>query len=191
MPLTELDAHAALIVVDLRNGMSDMPAGASIKEVMTRSAELADAFRNSALPVVLVSLSGGAPGRTDLGAAMKAAGQERTLPPNASEPADDLGAQPQDIRIVKKRWGAFTGTTLHDDLQEANVTQVFIVGVATSIGVESTARSAHELGYNVVLVADAMSDVDPETHSNSIDRVFPRLGEVTSHAEVLKSLKDR
>jgi nicotinamidase-related amidase len=92
---------------------------------------------------------------------------------------------------VKKRWGAFTGTTLHDDLQEANVTQVFIVGVATSIGVESTARSAHELGYNVVLVADAMSDVDPETHSNSIDRVFPRLGEVTSHAEVLKSLKDR
>jgi nicotinamidase-related amidase len=191
MPLTEFDAHPALIVVDLRNGMSDMPAGASIKDVMTRSAELADAFRNGGLPVVLVSLSGGAPGRTDLGAAMKAAGQERTLPPNASEPADDLGVQPQDILIVKKRWGAFTGTTLHDDLQKANVTQVFIVGVATSIGVESTARSAHELGYNVVLVADAMSDVDPETHSNSIDRVFPRLGEVTSYAEVLEGLKDR
>lgn len=191
MPLSQLDTRPALIVVDLRNEMSDMPAGPSIKDIINRSSELAEAFRERGLPVVLVSLSGGAPGRTDARAAMEAAGKEMKLPAHAGEPADDLHAQLNDIRIVKRRWGAFTGTTLHDDLQRAEVTQVIIVGVATSIGVESTARSAHELGYNVVLVSDVMADIDPDTHNNSIDRVFPRLGEVTTHADVLESLNQR
>ena len=48
-------------------------------------------------------------------------------------------------------------------------------GVATSIGVESTARQAHELGFNVVLALDAMTDVSAEARSNSLARIFPRL----------------
>lgn len=189
MPLSQLDQHAALVVVDLRNGMSNMPGGAPIEEVLARSADLAASFRKRGWPVVLVSVAGGAPGRTDVGAAMKAAGKTISLPPNATEAADVLDQQPQDIRIIKHRWGAFSGTSLHEDLNKLGVTQVFVVGVATSIGVESTARAAFELGYNVVLVADAMSDIDPATHDNCIERIFPRLGEVTTYADVVKVLE--
>jgi nicotinamidase-related amidase len=65
------------------------------------------------------------------------------------------------------------------------VTQVVLAGIATSIGVESTARAAHEHGYHVTLVTDAMADASPEAHDHSIQRIFPRLGETGTTAEVL------
>jgi nicotinamidase-related amidase len=68
------------------------------------------------------------------------------------------------------------------------VTQVVLVGIATSIGVESTARYASELGLNVTLVVDAMTDMNADAHTNSITRIFPRLGETGTTQEVLALL---
>jgi nicotinamidase-related amidase len=64
-----------------------------------------------------------------------------------------------------------------------------LAGVATSIGVESTARSAYEHGYNVVLAIDAMTDLDADAHRNSIERIFPKLGETATTAEVFEMLE--
>jgi nicotinamidase-related amidase len=61
----------------------------------------------------------------------------------------------------------------------------------TSIGVESTARHAHELGYNVTLVVDAMTDRDADAHRHSVEKIFPRLGETATTDDVLKLLKER
>jgi nicotinamidase-related amidase len=69
---------------------------------------------------------------------------------------------------------------LDDHLRGLGVTQVVLAGVATSIGVESTARAAHEHGYHVVLVTDAMTDGSADAHHNSITRIFPRLGETAT-----------
>jgi nicotinamidase-related amidase len=69
------------------------------------------------------------------------------------------------------------------------VTQVFLAGVATSVGVESTARSAYDCGYNVALVLDAMTDRDPEAHRHSVENIFPRLGETDVTDNVLKMLR--
>jgi nicotinamidase-related amidase len=66
---------------------------------------------------------------------------------------------------------------------------VVLSGVATSVGVESTARAAHELGYNVVLATDAMTDLTPEAHRNSVQHIFPRLGETATTAEILDKLQ--
>jgi nicotinamidase-related amidase len=63
-----------------------------------------------------------------------------------------------------------------------------LVGIATSIGVESSARAAHEHGYHVTLAIDAMSDIDAETHRNSVERIFPRLGETGTTDEILEVL---
>jgi nicotinamidase-related amidase len=57
------------------------------------------------------------------------------------------------------------------------------------MGVESTARHAHELGYHVVLATDAMSDRDAEAHENSVSRIFPRLGETATTADILGLLR--
>ncbi len=95
------------------------------------------------------------------------------------------GAQPDDHLVTKLRWGAFHDTSLDGHLQELGVTQVVLAGIATSIGVESTARSAHEHGYHVVLATDAMTDRDPAAHDNSVERIFPKLGETATAAEIL------
>jgi nicotinamidase-related amidase len=66
---------------------------------------------------------------------------------------------------------------------------VVIAGIATSIGVESTARSAHTHGYNVTLATDGMTDLDAEAHYNTLERIFPKLGETGTTAEILTLLE--
>jgi phytoene dehydrogenase-like protein len=51
-----------------------------------------------------------------------------------------------------------------------------------------TARAAHEHGYHVVLATDAMTDRDPDLHENSVQRIFPRLGETATTDDVLAML---
>lgn len=63
-----------------------------------------------------------------------------------------------------------------------------LCGIATSIGVESTARQAYEAGFNVTLVTDAMTDLNPEAHDNSVRRIFPRLGETGAAADIVALL---
>jgi nicotinamidase-related amidase len=54
--------------------------------------------------------------------------------------------------------------------------------------VESTARHAHEYGFHVTLAIDAMTDMNPDAHTNSITRIFPRLGETGSTQEIITLL---
>ena len=172
MPLTTLDTTAALIVIDLQKGIVGLPTAHPIADIVDRSARLARAFRARGWPVVLVNVTGPAPGRTDAGRPTFA------FPPDWADLVPELVQHADDVAVSKQRWGAFIGTSLDDELRRRGVTQVFLSGVATSAGVESTARSAHDHGYNVVLVVDAMTDRDADAHRHSVDRIFPRLGEV-------------
>ena len=185
MALTTIDPTPALVVIDLQNGIVALPTAHPVADVIKRSANLAAAFRRHGFPVVLVNVDGGAPGRTD--AAPRAGGDR---PADWTEVVADLDPQADDLRVTKRTWGAFHGTTLDAQLKARGVTQVVITGVSTSAGVESTARSAHEHGYHVVLATDAMTDTNADAHANSLERIFPRLGETATTAEVLAALDD-
>ncbi|MCI1672679.1 MAG: isochorismatase family protein [Bifidobacterium tibiigranuli] len=185
MTLTTLDAVPALILVDLQKGIlaSGYPG---VPSVLDKAATLAHAFREHALPVVLVNTSpGGAPGRTDAAHARQSA---RQRPRDWADLAPELGSHPDDILITKRTWGAFYDTGLDEKLRARGVAQLVIGGVATSRGVESTARAAHEHGYHVVLPIDMMLDSDQTSHEHSIGHIFPRIGEITTTAELLKIL---
>lgn len=182
MALTQIDTVAALVVIDLQKGIAGLPTAHPSGEIIGRAGRLARAFRARGLPVVLVTVTGGAPGRTTAGP------PKFSFPPDWTELVPELQQQPDDIVIRKQRWGAFIGTSLDEDLRRRGVTQVFMVGIATSAGVESTARSAYDYGYNVVLVVDAMTDRDAETHRHSIEKIFPRLGETVATDDVLQLL---
>ena len=183
MALTVLDPQTALIVVDLQQGLVGL---APVADVIARSRMLADAFRARGLPIVLVNVVGGAPGRTeqprrDLG----------TLPADFAEFVPELGRRPGDIVVTKRTWGAFTATDLERYLRQCGVTQVVVVGVATTAGVESTARHAHELGFNVALAVDAMTDMNADAHHNSVVRIFPRMAETGTTQEIIDLLDAR
>jgi nicotinamidase-related amidase len=185
MPLTQLDPISALVVIDLQKGVVGMATVHPIADIIVRTARLASAFRERGLPVVLVNVSGMAPGRTDAGRPKFA------FPPGWTELVPELDAQPGDLAMTKQRWGAFNGTSLDSDLRQRGVTQIILTGVATSAGVESTARAAYDLGYNVVLVTDAMTDRDPDAHRHGIEKIFPRIGETAATDDVLKLLRER
>lgn len=183
MPITTLDPQTALVVIDLQKGILSLPAVHPVGEVVGRARALAEAFRRHGLPVVLVTVAGGAPGRTE---------QPRplgNLPDGWSDLVAELAAQPQDHRVTKRSWGAFTNTDLADYLKQRAVTQLVIIGVATSIGVETTARQAYELGFNVTLAVDAMTDRSLDAHANSVTRIFPRLGETGTAQEIIGLLE--
>ena len=185
MPITRLDPGSALVVIDLQKGLLGYPTLRPIAEIIDLAGELAAAFRRRALPVVLVNVDGRAPGRVD---------QSRPVlapPPGWNDLVPELDQQPDDIFVTKRAPGAFGDTALAARLRARGVTQVVVVGVSTSNGVEATARGAYDLGFNVTLPTDAMTDVDAASHAHSAMRVFPRIAETGSTAEVLALLATR
>jgi nicotinamidase-related amidase len=183
MTLTALDPKTALIVIDLQKGVLSRPVVHPVKGILQNARRLADAFRAKGLPVVLVNVDARPAGRTE---------QSRTVnfdfPPGWTELATELNQQPSDHTVTKQTPGAFTNTGLEKYLRDRGVTQVVIVGISTSIGVESTARQAYEYGFHVTLPVDAMTDMDSEAHANSLAKIFPRIGETGTTQDVLDLL---
>jgi len=190
MPLTTIDPRTALVLVDLQNGFRQRPTGPhTAGEVIARSVALAEAFRAQGLPVVLTRFvmaadGADAPGRTDM------SGQSFTPPEAMLALTDELAGHAGDVVVTKRSWGSFYGTDLDLQLRRRSVTQVVLAGVMTSLGVESTARAAHEHGYNVTLATNAMTDMSADAHEHSTRRIFPLLGETGTTDEVRELLAE-
>jgi nicotinamidase-related amidase len=182
MALTTLDSKTALIVVDLQKGICSFPTARPANDVAKHASALIQAFRIHHLPIVLVNVTGRAPGRTE---------QTRANSSFSADFADflpELDQQPHDHVVTKKAWGAFTHTDLDAHLKSLGTTQVVILGIATSVGVESTARQAYEHGYNVTLAIDAMTDMSEEAHQYATTKIFPKLGETGTTQEIIDLL---
>jgi len=179
MTISTLDPTTALVVVDLQKGIAQLPTAHPMKDVVGNTVALLEAFRSRKLPVVLVNVDARAPGRAERSFST------RDMPADWTDFIPELNRQASDHTVTKKSWGAFTNTGLERHLRERGVTQVVVTGVATSAGVESTARQAHDLGFNVTLAIDAMTDMDPEAHQNSVTRVFPKMSETGTTRQLL------
>lgn len=190
MALTALDPRTALVVIDLQKGIVNRTQEPSsdprIADVVAGSIRLAEAFRAAGLPVVLVNVAGAPAGRTDLGRRLPA-----DLPADFAELAEGLHTADDDVLLTKRSVGAFATTDLDTVLRDRGVTQIVLTGIATSVGVESTARNAHDLGYTVALAIDAMTDLNPGAHEYAVSAVFPRLGETGTTQDVLDLLAAR
>ena len=182
MAITQLDRIAALIVVDLQKGVVALPTFQPSSEIVSRSAKLAQAFRKRRWPVVLVNVKPGPPSRTQSGI------PTRDLPPDWAELVPELEQKPGDYLVTKSKVSAFIGTPLDEYLRQQGVLQTVVAGIATSVGVEMTGRSAYDFGYNVVYVVDAMTDLNPEAHRYCVENVFPRFGETDTTDNVLQML---
>ncbi|MEV7022689.1 isochorismatase family protein [Kitasatospora sp. NPDC093558] len=164
-----LDARStALVLVDLMDRIVANPlAPRPGTEVVAASLELADSFRKAGAPVVAV----------------------RVERPNVAEqpPGSDLVAEVAAVAdevVVKRTIGAFQATGLDELLRARGVTTLVLTGIATNLGVESTARAALDLGYELVFVEDAMAALTEEEHRTPVAHSFPRLGSVVGRAEL-------
>jgi nicotinamidase-related amidase len=179
--MLELDPKTtALVLIDLQKGILAMPlAPRAGTEVASRAASLALRFRAAGAPVVLVRV-----GWTGDYADALSQPVDQPMPrapgglPAAWSALIDGLAEPQDILILKRQWGAFYGTDLDLQLRRRGIKTIMLGGVATNFGVESTARQAWEHGYAVVLAEDACTSVGAELHEMAVRYIFPRISRV-------------
>lgn len=176
-------ATTALILIDLQEGIIPHAGGPRSGEAVVDTARtLADRFRTAGAPVVLVHVGFDAD-------AMPSQKVDRPgLPPKGSPPGftdfvPDL-RQPGDIVVLKHHWGAFTGTDLDLQLRRRGVQTVVIVGISTNMGVESTARSAWELSYDVVIAEDACASRSTELHAFAIANILPVISRVVQSGDI-------
>ena len=177
MPATALDPKTALVVIDLQKGLAAIPTAHPMAGVVANAARLADAFRAKGLPVVLVNVMTVGDGRDFVHARTEMALRSPPPGPEFGELMAELGRTPSDLVITKRQASAFYGTELDLQLRRRGVTGIVLAGVATSIGVDTTARAAHERAFNVTYAIDAMTDRSLEAHEFVRTSIFPRFGE--------------
>ena len=175
-------ATTALVLVDLQKGIVAMPlAPRPGAEVVEAGMRLARRFRAAGAPVVLVNVAF-AP---DMGDAPRQVVDRPMGRPPGGLPADwshivEGLAEASDIRVTKHQWGAFYGTDLDVQLRRRGIRTVVIGGIATNMGVESTARQAHEHGYEVVIAEDATTSRAAEMHDFAVSSIFPLIARVSA-----------
>jgi nicotinamidase-related amidase len=174
----------ALVLIDLQKGIMAMQvAPHSSAEVYARSMQLAKRFRAAGSPVVRVRVSFG-PGHVLV--PRQAVDQPTNV---AGLPAgwDEFPDQPEkdgDIVVTKHQWGAFHGTDLDLQLRRRGISSIVLGGISTNIGVESTARSAWELGYELVIAEDICSSNSVEMHAFSVENILPRIARLTTASAI-------
>ncbi len=182
-------SKAALVLIDLQHGIvardtAPYPAA----DVVRASATLADAFRAKGRPVIVVTVGWSAD--------MAVAPHQRHAPA-IDAPADpeaftavvpEIGPRPGDILVRKRQWGAFYGTDLDLQLRRRGVDTIVLTGIATNIGVESTARDAWEHGYSLIFAEDATTSFGDDMHRFAFEVIFPKLGLVSTSQAVVDAL---
>ena len=182
-------ATTALVLIDLQQGILPYArAPYDAAAVLAMAAAMAAAFRAAKSPVVRVKVGFSADGGDVPKSIVDAPNPGGPPPANWLADAPELPPQPGDIPILKRQWGAFHGTELDLQLRRRGIRTLVLAGIATSIGVESTARVAWELGYDIIFAEDATSGPDAAMHANSFGKVFPRLGRVRKTADVLAAI---
>ena len=85
--------------------------------------------------------------------------------------------------MTKRRVSGFTGSDLDVVLRALGAGTLVLTGIATSGVVLSTLRQAADLDYQLVVLADACLDADPEVHRVLTEKVFARQAEVSTVAQ--------
>ena len=168
--MLELNAkNTALVVIDLQEGILPFAGGPHrADEVVARAARLADKCRQQGSPVIMVRVGWSADFAEALKQPVDAQAGAHTLPENWWTYPATLGKQESDIEVTKRQWGAFYGTDLELQLRRRGIDTIILCGISTNIGVESTARNAWELGFNLVIAEDACSAASAEPGESTV-----------------------
>ena len=180
--------ETALVLIDLEHGIVSRDlAPYSGKDVVTRCAKLAEALRAAGGTVVYVHVLLNEMLHLPADRSM---GSGEAAPPEASELVPEAGYQKGvDVLVAKRQWGAFHATNLDQALRRRGIRTIVMGGIATNIGVESTARAAAEHGYALVFAEDAMTTMGAPMQEFATKNIFPLLGKVRSSEEVIAALQ--
>lgn len=182
---------AALLIMDMQAGIVErVPEG---KDALVASvARARSAARSAGLPVLYVRVAFRegmpevSPRNKSFSALASGGGFGEDAPSTQIHP--DLTPGPGEVVVVKRRVSAFSGSDLDVVLRAQGIDTLVLTGIATSGVVLSTVRQAADLDFGLVVLADAVADMDAEVHRVLMEKVFPRQAEVMTVAEWVSSL---
>jgi len=87
------------------------------------------------------------------------------------EIAEAVKPQPQDIVLDKYTPSIFIGTNFEYFMRNRSITTLIFTGIATEIGVESSARDASNRGFYPVILSDCVSSPDKAAHERSLENM--------------------
>ena len=106
----------------------------------------------------------------------------------AVELIDELSRRPDEALVRGQAANGFDRTVLDTILRLAGIDTVVLVGIATDVAVESTARAASDQGYRTIVVSDACTADSDESHTRSLDVLRKWFAQTPTADEVLDSL---
>jgi nicotinamidase-related amidase len=108
---------------------------------------------------------------------------------NAKKEDFDLYLEPASGEVVFNKHTAsiFIGTPFELMLNNAGIKNILFTGIATEIGVESSARDALNRGYLPIIIKDCVSSSDKDAHERSLKNL-DKIMAITDSSEVIKML---
>ena len=195
-------ARTALLVVHMVKGVVgqvDTPFNRLFRQraektgVIGVQARLLDGFRGAKAKVVytLVTYQPGLPGVRPNSPLFRTLIESPTLLEGspAVEVIDEVVPRPDEPVVRGQAANGFDGTALGTILRVAGVDALVLVGIATDVAVESTARAASDLQYRTIVVSDACQADSDEAHARALDVLRKWFGETPTADAVLSALR--
>lgn len=185
--------HAALLLWDMEYAIA--PNAFNYKEILPKLQELSGVARRSGVPVFyslqtpfdLVKEEAGVWVRIRMKRA-KATDPNQLLnekeDPRGREIVEELKPQSKDIVFQKRRPDGFVGTDFDLVLRTRGIKTIVIGGVATEGGVEGTARSARNLGYEAVILKDGSGSRSRESHELALKLMEQMYFDIATSGEI-------
>ena len=102
---------------------------------------------------------------------------------------DELAPEDGEHLVVKKGFGGFSNTPLDTILRNMGVTTCVVSGVTTCVCVSTTVRGGVEHNYRMILVQDAVAEVNRETHDAELKTMQRIFADVKTTDEVVGMLE--
>ena len=185
--------RAALLIWDMEYAIG--PNAFNYKDILTNLQQLASAARQAGVPVFYSVQTPFDVAKEEAAVWVrirmkraKASDPNQLLQekddPHSREIVAELKPQPQDIAFQKRRPDAFVGTDFDLMLRSRGVGTLLIGGVATEGGVEGTARTARNLGYDVVILKDCVGSRSREQHEMALKLMEAAFFEISTASEI-------
>ncbi len=106
--------------------------------------------------------------------------------PHGKDIVDELRPDPQDVVFQKRRPDGFIGTDFDSVLRSKSIRTIVIGGVSTEGGVEGTARTGRNLGYDIVVLRDCVGSRSRELHELALKLIEGTYFDLTTSGEVIE-----
>lgn len=207
------DKLPALVVVDMQiyqvrpSVITDMQSGEGTPYYLTQIERVVEpnilkllaAFRQHRAPVAFTRLAAQRADASDLPPALRDQNQAAIdrfgtpLIPHRESPESRLVSSMNptsgELVLLKSTSGSFVRSPLEEWLHSRGVSRVVLAGVFTNLCVDSTARTAFDLGFRVDVVEDACAALSPELHENALRSLGLIYARITKTEEVLATLR--